>query len=342
MTKENISNAIGNISDKYLMEAIDGMADTMMQNPVEVIEMKPRKRFTFGRVVAIAATACLVLSMGIIAYASNASFANWFKSVFSGPHAQEKVYEQISAGGMTSCSSNGTTITPVAAIADNSMCYIRLKIDAPEGTELHIPDNGNEFLQLSNGAYDLLVNKETGKIEPGEYTLHWEDSVPGDNSIDVVIMYCGQTRLTHFNDHKVRTVNIHNIWLQDSCKDYSVVLKGDWSFDVVFPMGETKVLDVKGLEVKGLTDGEKMTLTQISISPLSLEVSYCFTTPDEDVLPTLGTILIVMKDGTEIDCVAGGGEDGNDWTHSSYILNTPIDVNEVDYIQFDSQQIKVN
>lgn len=342
MTKENIAEAIGSISDKYLIEAMDGMADTMTQNPGEVIEMKPRKRFSFGRVVAIAAAACLVLSLGIIAYATNASFSSWFKGVFSGPTAQEEVYEQISADGMSSCTSNGTTITPVAAIADNAICYIRLRINAPEGTELRVPHNSSESLQLANGTYDLLVNSETGKIEPGEYALYWEDSVPGDNSIDVVVIYYGQTGLTHFNDQKMRTVNIHNIWLQDSYKNYSVILNGDWSFDVVFPVGETKVIDVNGLEVQGLTDGEKMTLTQMSISPLSLEASYRLTTPDEDVLPGAGTILVVMKDGTEIECTAGGGEDGNGWTHSIYILNTPIDVKEVDYIQFGNQQIAVN
>ena len=344
MTGKNISEAIGGISDKYLLEAMDGMADTVTQNPGEVGNMKTRKRFTFGRMAGIAAAACLVLAMGITAYATNASFANWFKDIFSGPPAKEDVYEQISASGMTPCTSNGTTITPVAAIADNATCYIRLKIDAPEGTVLQAPDNSNESLQLSNGTYDLLVNSETGKIEPGCYALHWMDNVPGDNSIDVVITFYGQTAtgLTHFNDNKMRTVNIHSIWLQDSYKNYSIVLKGDWSFDIVFPAGETKSLDVKGLEIQGLSAGEKMTLTQMSISPLSLDVSYRFTTPDEDMLPGPGTILVVMKDGTEIGCAAGGGEDGNGWTHSTYILHTLIDVSDVDYIQFGNQQIKVN
>lgn len=349
MTKEHVSEAIGSISDKYLMEAIDGMADTMMQNPGEVIEMKPKKRFTFGRVVAIAAAACLVLSMGIIAYATNASFVNWFQSVFSGPPAQEEVYEQLSAGGMTSCSSNGTTITPVAAIADNAMCYIRLRIDAPESTELYVPGNDNEFLQLSNGTYDLLVNKESGKIEPGCYALHWEDTVPGDNSVDVVITFYGQTGLTHFNDEKVRTVNIHSIWLQDCYKNYRVVLTGDWSFDVVFPAGEVRELDVKELEVHRLInneindiDEEKMTLTQMRISPLSLEVAYRFTSRNEDTVLGPGTVLVVMNDGQKVQCASGGGEDGCGWTHLTYTFDTPIVVDEVDYIQFGSYQIKVN
>lgn len=349
MTREHISMAIGSISDKYLIEAMDGMADTVTQDPAEVYEMKTKKSLSFGRAAAIAAAACLVLSLGVIAYATDFSFADWFKGVFSGAPAQEEAYEQISADGMAACTSNGTTITPVAAIADNAMCYIRLKIDAPEGTVLEVPDNSNEFLQLSNGTYDLLVNKESGKIEPGCYTLHWEDAIPGDNSVDVVIIYSGQTGLTHFNDEKVRTVNIHGIWLQDSYKNYSVVLAGDWSFDVVFPAGEVRELDVKGLEVQSMinneicdTAGEKVTLTQMRISPLSLEATYRFTTTDEDVIPGPGTILVVMKDGRKAQGVSGDGEDGSGWTHLTYTFNTPIAVDEVDYIQFGSQQIKVD
>lgn len=345
MTREQISEAIGGISDKYIMEAMAGMADTVAQDPGEVCEMKTKKHASFGRAVAIAVAACLVLCVGVIAYATDFSFAGYFKSIFAGAPVQEEVYEQISADGMTACTSNGSTVTPVAAIADNDICYIRLKIDAPEGTVLQVPDSGDEFLQLGNGVYDLLVNKETGKTESGSYTLQWEDAVPGDNSADAVIVFHGQTGLTHFNDEKMRTVNIHGIWLQDSDKNYSIVLDGDWSFDVVFPVSEARELDVKGLKAYSLTDsgiGEELTLTQMRISPLSLEVTYRYTATDEDVLPGPETVLVVMKDGRVVSCGSGGGEDGNGRSHLTYTLDAPIDVGEVDYVQFGTQQIPVN
>lgn len=109
-----------------------------------------------------------------------------------------------------------------------------------------------------------------------------------------------------------------------------------------------KSLDVDGLEVHRLINGEiaeseddSITLTQMSISPLFLEVAYSFTTNDVDAIPGPGTITVVMKDGTEISSEQGNGEDGKDWTHFIRIFNSPIDVNQVDYIQFGSQQIKV-
>ncbi len=71
MTRKSISNVIGNISDKYLISAMDGMIDTVTNNPGEVIKMRPRSRFTFRKTAGIAIAACLVLAMCVSAYAAN-------------------------------------------------------------------------------------------------------------------------------------------------------------------------------------------------------------------------------------------------------------------------------
>ena len=220
MKKEDIAASISNISDKYLMEAMVSITDTVTQNPNEVINMNTQKHFTLKRVAALTIAACLILALGITVYATNDSFASWFNGVFSGPHAQEDTYKQISADSMLPCTSNGATITPIAAIADNTMCYIRLKIDAPEGTVLNIPNEDNGYLQLNNGSYDLLVNKETGKRQfivpyfisnfPGctakhmkavdDYLAkyHWtpqqvQDFIPLAMTMGCAMYYCGVT-----------------------------------------------------------------------------------------------------------------------------------------------------
>lgn len=352
MTGKDMAEAIAGISDPYLMEAMIGISNAVAEHPGEELNMKARKMHSVKRIGAIAAAACLLLALGITAFASGFSFAAWFQRVFPGLPAQDAVYEQLSAGEITPCTSNGTTITPIAAIADNTMCYIRLRIDAPEDTELHIPDRDTEgYLHLSGrgNSSDLLVNTKTGKGESGEAEFIWMDDIPGDNSLDVVIIYSGMIGDTHFTDHKVRTVNIHGIWLQDSAKNYSLVLDGDWSFDLAFPAAEPKELDVKGLEAYRLIDGEicnadevTLTLTRMTVSPLSLDVTYRYTTADQNVIPDPGTILVVLKDGTEVTSNIGSAEGENDWMHFTCILDTPIDVSEVDFIQFGSQQISVN
>lgn len=372
MTKKDLSRAIEAISDAYLMEAMDGIMNKGAGDPGEVIEMKTGKRIPFRRIVGIAAALCLILSLCLTAYAARSGFGDWFRGVFSGPPAREEVYENISAGQPASSVNedgeapasaeaeaafegavdNGTTITPLAAIADNAMCYIRMRIDAPERTQLSIPDPDTEgYLQLGDeGSFtDLLVNKGTGQSEFGETRLVWEDPVPGDNSVEVVLIYAGETGQAQFNDGNERTVNIHNICLQDENHDYSVILEGNWSFELVFPVGEAKALEVDGLEVHCVIngepaelEGEQMTLTRMSISPLSLEYAYDFRCREDGMIPEPGTCLVVMKDGTEIATQRGDGETGDDWTRQTRSLTTPIDVDEVDYIQFGSQRIQVN
>lgn len=61
MTRENLTKAIGDISDKYLVEAMDGIADTMTENSGEVIEMKKIKHLK----TAIAAIAICTLFGGL-------------------------------------------------------------------------------------------------------------------------------------------------------------------------------------------------------------------------------------------------------------------------------------
>lgn len=69
MTRKNISNAMSAISDKYLIIAMDGMADTVTNNPGEVHKMKSRNIFTFKKVTQIAFAACLILALSITAFA---------------------------------------------------------------------------------------------------------------------------------------------------------------------------------------------------------------------------------------------------------------------------------
>lgn len=71
MKKENISNVIGHISDKYLIEAMDGIDDIMTDLPHEETRMRNRKVLSFRKIVSIAAAACLVMASGIIVYATN-------------------------------------------------------------------------------------------------------------------------------------------------------------------------------------------------------------------------------------------------------------------------------
>ena len=72
MTRENITKAIGDISDKYLVEAMDGISDTVTERPNEVIEMK---KFKSLKTVAAAVAVCIMIGgLGTGAYAAMLHF----------------------------------------------------------------------------------------------------------------------------------------------------------------------------------------------------------------------------------------------------------------------------
>lgn len=71
MTRRDISKSVGDISDRYLTEAMNGMNLDMADRPVEETIMKKRKVLSFRKIISIAAAACLVMASGIIAYSGN-------------------------------------------------------------------------------------------------------------------------------------------------------------------------------------------------------------------------------------------------------------------------------
>ncbi|MDO4810688.1 MAG: DUF4179 domain-containing protein [Eubacteriales bacterium] len=353
MTKYDISNAIGNVSDKFIMESMMYSSEDMAIDAKEDCHSKSTKHHSFRKIASIAVAACLVLALSVTALAAaGVNLLDYFRSVFdSSKPGQEEVLARVLASGGNTYISNGTSITPLAVISDDVMCYISLRVDAPEGTELSLPEEGNT-LQLGNPDewVDLIVDQKSGKPISGTSDCTWSDPVPGDNSLNVVISYVAQVKVASFSKSNDIRVCIHNIWLQNQDKEYSVFLEGDWTFDFSLQNTTPKEIDVKGLDVNAMLNGKtvewedmSITLKDMILSPFYLEVSYNYTSPDKDnVLPTPGTVQIVMKDGSIIKTNMGNGIDTASGSRTVYILTAPIDLSNVDYVQFGNQEIPVN
>ena len=354
MTKHDISRAIGNVSDAIIMESMENSSTVTTSNSNEVLYMKPTKHRSSRKIVSIAIAACLVLTISITALAaSGIDLLDLFKDTFniSEPVQEEVLTQLLADDDAAPCISNGTTITPLAAISDNSMCYVSLRVDAPEGTVLALPKDGS-VLQLVNPDewVDIIVNQKNGEAVYGSCSSNWSDPVPGDNSLNVVISYEAQTGISSFFNSDDIRVSIHNIWKQDNGKAYTIFLEGDWTFDLALQKTPPRALNVKGLDVKALVDGKiidwddmSITLENMNISPLSLEVSYKYISPDaENVMPAPGTVQIVMKDGSIVTTDIGNGSDSSSESRAIYIFAAPVDINSVDYVQFGNQEIPVN
>jgi len=278
--------------------------------------------------------------------------------------SQKEVMEQIGTREIMASTSNGVTITPQAIIADDYFLYGRFRIEGPadaswqfpayEQEGLDLPDTSLSFLHTFGPSFEdrEFVYDESGKaLSISTSSTVWYDETPGDNVLEFVLKLTGsENNPPYFADGKPKTLTIKNIWKEGLDKNYTVFLEGPWSFEVgLYSEVDVHSLDVDGLPVLRLYNGNvyedtdsSMTLRSMSISPISLCYAYDYTCADPNIAyPGPGTVEIVMIDGRRIDTDYQGGR----WTESSCFdlcsLASPIDLEQVAYIQFGNQQIKI-
>ena len=127
---------------------------------------------------------------------------------------------------------NGATITPLAVIADENIYYVRLRVEAPEGTAL--PDLDGD----TQGYYQLKASLD---VPEGAYTdfsynvlkTVLADDDPADNRKEFVLSFYaleGETDVK-FNDKVSKTLSVSGLWIQSPDKEYTPIFTGDFVFD---------------------------------------------------------------------------------------------------------------
>ena len=134
---------------------------------------------------------------------------------------------------------NGATITPIAALADENCYYLRLRIEAPEGTALPDLDPDTDGFTSCKGAAGrrkrLSFTSESGEDIRG-YGGSWEwlpDSDPTDNVKEVVIRFMTQQEEPKaYNGQEGKLLTIRGLWVQSPDKVYTPVFTGNFVLDV--------------------------------------------------------------------------------------------------------------
>lgn len=278
---------------------------------------------------------------------------------------------QTFEGGVTD---NGATITPIAALADENCYYLRLRIEAPEGTVL--PDlnpDTDGFYQLSGRNWPeekLTFTSETGEdIRGYGAILEWQpDSNPTDNVKEVVIRFTAQgTEPAVYNNQEGKILTIHGLWIQAPDKVYTPVFTGNFVLDVGGHFERRSLsVDCGGVDYMDETGlGYTTWLDRVELTPLSISVWFRDNMkPDQASLVCFDNygfcegLQIVLKDGTvAFDKVPT-------WTNNPAELNwdaatmladgpiserngfapfdQPLDLDQVDYIKFGEHIIPVH
>lgn len=269
-------------------------------------------------------------------------------------------------------SSSGATLTPLAALADENVYYLRLRVQAPAGTVLPDLDEDTGYYQLfgdtAEESIDLDLSAYPGEYPPGYYVdFSWlPDQDPGDNSKEAVVKFQvmdgegEESSPLKFNDGVSKTLTIHGLWVQSPDKNYTEIFKGEFVFDIGKNYESRSVaLDCTGLRYQSPVIGYTIYPETMTLSPLSLSGQFGSTLMDNQwVGAGMGPVAIVLKDGssfygepnyeptqaqlTDIPLDEIPISDKIETTfRGTIVFDEPLDLSQVDYVEYAGQKIPV-
>ena len=266
--------------------------------------------------------------------------------------------EEMGTTDMQPVTSNGIIITPLAVYGDAYNYYIRLLVQAPEGTVLRIPGEGD--LMPRGTEEDGILETADYDFSGMGYSVKWEDSTPGDNTLEGVVylegqmlsddaaQWVGETRM-RFDDGQPKWLHITRFVLGVGDEYTETVLEGDWRFALPDLSAQAAPIEVdaSGLTVESTQPGRMIYLDTFRISSTYIQVKYDSDSIDDFDAPPCepeGGWALVLDDGAEVagdDSDVCGGSYNNSHVDLYFRFAAPIDVSRVDYIRFGTLEIPV-
>lgn len=310
-----------------------------------------------GRVAAVAAIIAAltftVFAVDTIFY-DGELFNNYFDKELS--EDQAELVDDISRSFDGSMTYNGSTITPIRAIADEKMLYLYLRVEAPENVVL--PDYSEESgLYYSFVGRDLDTLKVIGSLGDVSYqmsvsssTTTLPDDDPTDNVKEFVLRLSSDSDFFTFNGHWKKTLIFDGLYVQENFGICEKILSAGFAFDISISYESTKVeIDTGGVSFYNEEYDYTTTVKKVTISSLSVDVEYTHTTPNNKyIFPKGGPIQIVMKDGTIVEAVdAYYDAAAHSYPHPDSVvgvveysvLDEPVVVENIDYIIIGGEHI---
>ena len=285
-----------------------------------------KKKQIFGLLLAAALTAALAGGAAAVIYRLNAS--DYLGETVLGHSAEPDAAAQLDEIGTTefglekdtqnetalpSVTSNGITLTPLAAIYDGHEFYFRFRFVTPEN--LILPTLGeNEFFQLSDGGNAAGLDfacQGAGWMEENSVFTRVDDHT---------LEYTGNYTFTDCT--ALESVRIEGLWRQNADKGYTQVFAGEWTLSLSGLKQKYLLFDAEGkqfqLYVKPVENnlveddwpGGNVTMTltsDLELTPLGIYCDYDEYPPElaggEDAvfrLRSFGALCkIYYTDGTE-------------------------------------------
>lgn len=262
------------------------------------------------------------------------------------------VYSENPDYSSLSVTDNGITITPDTVITDDNFAYMSFRISGytvEDGAEPGFdmvtvyqgdnPMDEDSWVNMTGTMYNGIIPDENGTsvYEDGSALESYEDGTTicryTDSNGDME--YIIQVSIADANDSllgKTMHVNFQNLGTLAKAA-FTPAVEGNWNFEII--LSDTS--SAQDIKVGQKVEGTGFIMEDISISPISIRVNYSVSEVPEENEDDLGIPEVkgvVLKDGTKIPYLTGGGMIGyTDSTKSdAYQIagyNRVIDVDEI-------------
>lgn len=376
---------------RNISELLDGLPvdDIELQN-TSLLSTRRIKEKTMGRIGAkktvkfhwmsrVAVVAVVVMALTVTAFAADTVlnegrlFGGYFGDILSGK--QIEVVDDIGRTFGESITVNGTTITPIRAVADEDHYFLHLRVEAPEGVVL--PDVSEE-----DGYYYTFENSKShyynvsGIKLPHDYQRRMKvqyefegkwydmsfnhgvttlaDADPTDNVKEFVLRLHSDSNFTIFNGPWPKRLIFYGLYIERWGKeDGRELLTGSFGIDIGLNdenrQDSKLVVDAQDLSFYNEEYDYTTTLHEITITPLTITLDYSSTDPSNKyIFAKGGPIQLVMKDGSIVEAVdAYYDAVAHSYPHPDSIagvgnyscFDEPVVVEDIDYLLVDGEHI---
>ena len=300
-------------------------------------------KFLKGRAAVIAGV-CILAASSISAAA--AIHHHWGRGMNGNIQASDTKQQVLTENGVAkvyredpdylslAVTDHGITIAPDTVIVDDRFAYMSFRISGYSAADREEPgfdmvdvyqgddpeDDGSWVNMYGGRMYDGIIPDENGHpvYEDGSPLKNYEDgsiiSYYTDSSGDME--YIIQAGIVDLNDSLLgKTIHVDFKDLGSFSKGkFTPAVEGKWSFRMILP----DVSSAKDIDVGQKVEGTGFVMESISISPVSMKVTYSVIevpeiSEDENGIPRVQGV--VLKDGTRIPYLTDGGRTG--YTDSS-------------------------
>lgn len=329
MTQEQLSDALGEISPRYVEEALTEAGR---------YSARPRCFFRAGLAAAVVA-GLLMLTTGAV-FLLKPVLQTYFGA------SAAYVYQKNSQILNLSQTVDGWTMTLTDCIGDDNRLYVGIEVTAPEGTVLTEPGS-----PLPYSIEEIDINVSEGAIHPGAWYI---SQIPDNNKADNHLRFVLWMNCQESLDGKALSLTLGKLCHDNSVCDFD----GSWTFqNIQLDLADQSIRLEPQVSVPVLDT--TAALTELTVSPVSITfyfqgeglIGQCQRYPNGTNItaPTIvlydheGNVMQLESQHAPFGSRAGSGD--NNTTGELRIVQsyeTFIDLDALDYIEICGVPIQIS